>query len=165
MELWDAYDEHRNLTGQTLSRDEPIPKGLYHLVVQIWIVHEGKLLIQKRAMEKDLAPGIWAATGGSALQGEDSAAACVRETQEELGFTPDLAQAHIAFTFTAPARDAHVDVWVVHQAPALASLTYQTTEVETAMWATPRQIDAMMKDGTFWHYGYVPKLWAHLGLS
>ena len=36
--------------------------------------------------ERKLMPGEWAATGGSAVSGEDSLAAALRELNEEIGF-------------------------------------------------------------------------------
>ena len=43
MEIWDAYDEKFNIIeGITLVRGEEanIPKGMYHLVVDILVKHE-----------------------------------------------------------------------------------------------------------------------------
>lgn len=37
MEIWDLYDKHRNLTGETMVRGEPVPQDRYHLVVHICI--------------------------------------------------------------------------------------------------------------------------------
>lgn len=34
-EVWDAYDVQGNLLGFDLYRGEPIPEGVYHLVVEI----------------------------------------------------------------------------------------------------------------------------------
>ena len=61
MEKWDAYDAMGRLTGEVLVRDEPIPEGLYHLVAHIWYRNKkGELLVQRRALSRPLAPGLWA---------------------------------------------------------------------------------------------------------
>ena len=39
MELWDAYDEYGNQTGETLVRGEEIPDGLYHMVCEVLVRH------------------------------------------------------------------------------------------------------------------------------
>ena len=42
-EIWDIYDENRNLTGKTIKRAEYINKikeNEYHLVVHIWIKND-----------------------------------------------------------------------------------------------------------------------------
>ena len=35
MELWDLYNERRELTGRDHIRGEEVPQGFYHLVVHI----------------------------------------------------------------------------------------------------------------------------------
>ena len=79
MELWDLRDEQGNPTGETMVRGDHLRPGQYHLVVHIWVSDSrGRLLIQKRASHLKLMPGIWAATGGSAIAGEESEAAARR---------------------------------------------------------------------------------------
>lgn len=34
-EIWDAYDKDGNKLGFDQFRDEPIPEGVYHIVVEI----------------------------------------------------------------------------------------------------------------------------------
>ena len=46
MELWDLYNEQRELTGRDHVRGEEVPQGFYHLVVHIWIRNsKGEYLI------------------------------------------------------------------------------------------------------------------------
>ena len=86
-ELWDVYDENRNLTGRLHRRGDMMPKGDYHLVVHIWLMNErGEFLLTKRAPNKGF-PGMWECTGGSALAGDDSLTAAIRESKEETGLT------------------------------------------------------------------------------
>ena len=37
MEIWDLYNEKRELTGKTHIREQKVPQGFYHLVVHVWI--------------------------------------------------------------------------------------------------------------------------------
>lgn len=54
--------------------------------MHIWIINsKSELLIQKRPDHLKHLPGIWAATGGAVIQGEDSKTAACREAKEELG--------------------------------------------------------------------------------
>ena len=86
-EIWDLYDGCGEKTGRTLVRGEAIPTGFYHIGVHIWPMHgRGELLIQRRSMSVQWKPGIWAATGGSAVSGEEPLAAARRELREELGY-------------------------------------------------------------------------------
>ena len=154
MELWDAYDDRRHLIpGVTLVRGEPIPRGMNHLVVHAWYINpRGELLIQQRAFDRPLAPGLWFCTGGSALRGEDTAAACVRETEEELGFTPDMENALLPVSLKEP--DFFTDVYMIPTDLPLSALRLQTSEVADAKWAAVEEIDQMLAGGRFWHARY-----------
>ena len=87
VELWDVFDENGIPTGKTALRGRSVlAPGEYHLVVHIWVISKsGLFLIQRRADDKKLMPGEWAATGGAAVAGEDSLTAARRELLEELG--------------------------------------------------------------------------------
>ena len=126
MEIWDLYDRDRNLTGETAVRGKPLPAGRYHLVVDVLFLNsKGETLLQRRAKEKDILPDIWSVTGGSAVAGEDSATACVRETEEEMGFTPDMARARVLLTecVDRPGKSFIRDVWLVFQDVPIESMT------------------------------------------
>ena len=46
MEIWDLYNELREVTGKEHIRGEEIPEGYYHLVVHVWIKNKkGEYLI------------------------------------------------------------------------------------------------------------------------
>jgi 8-oxo-dGTP pyrophosphatase MutT (NUDIX family) len=85
MELWDAYDAEGNPLGFTLVRDRPIPDGVFHVVVEvITLTPAGLLLITLRHPDKPYGLK-WETTGGSALAGEETRTAAVRELAEETG--------------------------------------------------------------------------------
>lgn len=87
MELWDAYLEDGSLAGRDLTRGQPVPKGLYHLVCCVLVRHaDGTFLLMKRAAGKETWPGMYeASAGGSALKGETGEQAARRELYEETG--------------------------------------------------------------------------------
>lgn len=91
MELWDAYTEKEERTGQLLVRGEPIPQGVLHLVCEALVRHtDGSYLVMQRSFEKSTFPGCWEATaGGSALAGEDPEMCIRREVREETGICCD----------------------------------------------------------------------------
>jgi len=87
MELWDAYDKDgRRIPGVILTRGEPIPAGLYHLVSNVIVRHtDGTFLLMRRDPKKSFG-GMWEATaGGSALQNETPKECAARELFEETG--------------------------------------------------------------------------------
>jgi len=61
--------------------------SLIHRVVHAFIFNtKGDLLLQKRSMNKDVAPGKWdTSVGGHLDPGEDPLTATIREMKEELG--------------------------------------------------------------------------------
>ena len=155
VELWDAYDIHRRPTGKTLTRGEPVPKGLYHLGVHIWYISpDGKLLIQRRALCKKAAPGMWACSGGSALQGESSLDALMRESEEELGITPDLEKSILIDSYLSV--DDFTDVYLVPFSGRAEDLRLQESEVMDAKWVTLAEMRALAKQpDVFWNYRYL----------
>lgn len=143
METWDLYDENRRLTGETMVRGEKAPAGRYHLIVDMLFLNSrGETLLQRRAKDKNVMPDIWSVTGGSALAGEDSAAACVRETEEEMGFTPDMSRARVLMTDRQVRKHASYfrDTWLIFQDVPLEEMTYQPEEVQDGMWILPEKI-------------------------
>ncbi|MDR3148773.1 MAG: NUDIX domain-containing protein, partial [Oscillospiraceae bacterium] len=85
-EFWDVFDSGRNPTGRTHRRSDPLPDGDFHLVVRAWIVNSrGEFLITRRAFNKIGYPGMWEVPSGSAVAGEDSLTAAIREAAEESG--------------------------------------------------------------------------------
>lgn len=91
MEIWDAYNENGELAGCDLIRGEEIPNGLYHLVSEVLVRHiDGTFLLVQRDLSKENFPGAYeAGAGGSALKGENSYTAALRELKEETGITAD----------------------------------------------------------------------------
>ncbi len=146
MEIWDLYDEDRRLTGETMIRGDKVPEGRYHLVVDaLFLNSRGETLLQRRADTKDILPGIWSVTGGSALRGETAAEACARETEEEMGFRPDMQKAEVLYS---ERRNTYFrDVYLIYQDVPLSTMHYQEEEVQDARWILP---EAIIRDAGLW---------------
>lgn len=140
-EIWDLFDENRQLTGETLVRGNIVPHGRYHIVVNaLFINSRGETLIQQRASVKQHKPDLWSLTGGSAIQGETSRRACVREVTEELGFVPDLRRSKLILTDVNHYHGYFRDVFLFYQDIPLESMHFQDIEVQNAMWLYPERI-------------------------
>ncbi len=88
-EFLDVVDEEGN-TVNTLPRDRVHgDPSLMHMVVHLLVFDgEGRLILQKRSMQKDVAPGRWdTSVGGHVNAGESIENALSREMEEELGIT------------------------------------------------------------------------------
>ena len=155
MEIWDLYDEHWQRTGETAVRGEKLPEGRYHLVVDILFLNsKGETLLQRRDKNKENMPDIWSVTGGSAVAGENSVMACIRETEEEMGFTPDMQNARVLMKEIHAREEGGFlrDVWLIRQDVPLSQMTWQPGEVQDGMWILPEKI----KED--------PKLWQDLSV-
>ena len=153
IEIWDVLDENGNPTGKTALRGQGILKsGEYHLVVHIWIVSSsGQFLIQRRADDKKLMPGEWAATGGAAISGEDSFAAASRELFEELGIKYD--RNSLKKLERIKRRNSLLDVWAIVCNISENKLVLQRSEVAQAKWVSERELRKMIENGNFHNYG------------
>lgn len=153
MELWDVYDHCFRKTGRLHERGKEIASGDYHLVVHIFPVNDRKeILIQKRSETVAWKPGCWAATGGSALAGEDMYEACVRELREELGMAVSEEDMELAGVFKR--ETSYNSVWMIHSNISASELTLQEEEVEDAKWASIKEIRQMIDKGEFHSYPY-----------
>lgn len=84
LEVVDRDGEVLRLAPRTELHANP---ALLHRVVHVLVLNgKGQLLLQKRSMNKDVAPGKWdTSVGGHVNPGEDVHAAALRELKEELG--------------------------------------------------------------------------------
>lgn len=152
MEIWDIIDEHGNATGRTIVRGETLKDGDYHLAVHIWIINDkNEFLIQKRAEHLELFPGIWAVTGGSAIEGEDSQTAAIREAKEELGI--DINSNNMKKMTRIKKKDHFADVWLVNQNFLLEDIKIQEEEVSDVRWITMDDLKTLIENGKFHNYG------------
>jgi len=151
MEVWDLYDKNGHKIDKTMIRGHKIPEGTYHLVVHIMIMNsKGDFLVQKRAKEKDLLPGIWAFTGGSATSGEDSHTAALRELSEETGI--DL-QAEDLFHKVRMLRGSSIaDIWYGYLDVDVETLEFQKEEVSALAFMSKDKVIEMINEGSFHKY-------------
>ncbi len=152
-EKWDILDENGKLTGKKVVRGSSILKrGEFHLVVHIWILSsDNRILVQRRADDKKLMPGEWAATGGAAISGEDSFTAAKRELFEELGIKSD--ERSLKRMFRVKRRNSFLDVWYIETDVKINDLTLQKSEVAEAKWVTNEELKKMIEDGKYHNYG------------
>ena len=155
-EIWDVYDSERNLTGRTHRRADLLPKGDYHLVVHVWLMNSrGEFLISKRAPNKGY-PNMWECTGGSAISGDDSVTAAVREVKEEIGL--DVKPENGGCIFTITGDDSICDIWLFKQDFNIDEVRLQENETTDAKYATAVEIQTMIDNGEFIAFHYINDL-------
>ncbi len=153
IEIWDLYNEQRQLTGRDHIRGEEIPQGYYHLVVHVWIRNnKGEYLISQRSADRPMHPLKWECVGGSALKGEDSLAAALRETQEEIGLV--LSPSHGKIVSSVVGRIINgvrfsdiVDVWLFEYDGPVDLSKATTAEVAQIVWLNKEKIKVFLDEG------------------
>lgn len=155
-EMWDVYDENRQLTGRLHRRGDPLVPGEYHLSVFVWVVNAaGEILITRRAPTKGY-PLIWEITGGSAVAGDDSLTAALREVKEETGLTLDPAKGRIALPLSG--IDWFGDVWVFRQEISMDDIRLQEGETCEAKLVTREELLRLRESDLFIPCSYMDEL-------
>lgn len=153
MEIWDLYNERRELTGKEHIRGEDIPQGQYHLVVHVWIRNrEGEYLISQRSEDRPFFPLMWECVGGSALKGEDSLSAALRETEEEVGVKLSPKNGKIIYSVVGRVVNGIqfsdiVDVWLFEYDGPITLESATTKEVAQTVWMRKPRIKELFDNG------------------
>ena len=150
IELWDLYDENKNLTGKTLERGTWIKDGYYHLVVHVWIKNsDGKYLISRRDKSRKAYPLMLECPGGSVLAGETSLEGAIRETIEEVGIDLTNVQGRIINTEKRESFHDYFDAWLFNYDGKVDLTKATTDEVCEVMWMTKEEIKASFERSEF----------------
>lgn len=157
MELWDLYNEKRELTGHEHIRGEAIPDGFYHLVVHVWIRNsKGEYLISQRSLDRPTCPLMWECVGGSVIKGENSLVGAMRETQEEVGIALSPESGRIVHSVVRRMINGVkfndiLDVWLFEYDGDVSLEQATTNEVAQVVWMSKAQIKNLFDDGKLVH--------------
>ena len=157
MELWDLYNELRELIGRDHIRGEEVPQGFYHLVVHVWIRNsEGKYLISQRSADRPSFPLMWECVGGSVTKGEDSLTGALRETKEEVGLTLSPEDGKLVYSVVGRVVNGVkftdiLDIWLFKYDGPVSLEQATTKEVAQTVWMTKEQIRELFDTGKFVH--------------
>lgn len=153
MELWDLYDKNRQPLGKTHIRGERIPDGCYHITVDVWICNSrGEYLVSQRAADRPHSPLKWECVGGSALAGETSFQAMLRETQEEVGISLNIPHVDPIFSVTGRVINGFrfsdiKDVYLICYDGEVSLENATTHEVAQIKWMNLKQIKQLWDSG------------------
>ena len=91
-EIFEIVDEDNRVVGTAKRSECHGNPSLIHRTAHVIVFHpDGRILLQKRSMEKDIQPGKWdTSVGGHLMLGEDFETAARREMVEELGILDSL---------------------------------------------------------------------------
>lgn len=160
MEMWDVLDSNRKFTGKVIERGKPMEKHEYHVVVDVWMKNSNdQYLISKRTANKTF-PNIWETTGGSAVSGDTSYDAAIREVKEEIGLDLSSSKGKNIFTQKRSFKEFpdFLDIWLFETEVSIDKLTFQPDEVCDAKWASKDEIISMTEKGMFFKFEYLDAL-------
>ncbi len=154
MELFDLYDEDRQLLGKTIVRGDKCPEDTCRLVVHICIFNKkGEMLIQQRHSSKKSWPNAWDITLGGCVQaGETSKVAAYRELSEELGIEHDFSNERAFMTINFD--NGFDDFYFIEKELDASSVKFPDQEVQAVKWATEEEILKLIQEKNF--IGYYP---------
>lgn len=147
MEIWDAYYADGTKAGVDLIRDEEIPKGLYHGVAEVFVIHEdGTILLMQRDWNKKGYPGCWeSGAGGSILKGEDFLEGAKRELCEETGIRAE----HLQKNYRIVAGETIYQGYVCYTFAPKDSVTLQEGETIAYRWVSKEEFLEVFESDKF----------------
>lgn len=154
-EIWDLYDENRELLGKDHVRGEQLPIDGYHLVVHVWIRNsKGEYLISQRSANRPTFPLMWECVGGSVVKGEDSLLGAIREAKEEVGVDLNPENGQVLFTKTRKIIEGKIfndimDVWLFEYDGEVDLSNATTDEVAQVAWMNRSQIKELFDANMF----------------
>ena len=154
-EIWDLYDENRELLGKDHVRGEQLPIDGYHLVVHVWIRNsKGEYLIAQRSANRQTYPLMWECVDGSVIKGEDSLQGALREVKEEVGvdLLPEKGQvilSDIKKIEFGKVVNKIVDVWLFEYDGEVDLSNATTDEVAQVAWMNRSQIKELFDANMF----------------
>lgn len=154
-EIWDLYNENRELLGRDHVRGEQLPIDGYHLVVHVWIRNsKGEYLISQRSANRPTYPLMWECVGGSVVKGEDSLQGAIRETKEEVGIDLEPSNGQVLFTKTRKIIEGKIfndimDVWLFEYDGEVDLSNATTDEVAQVAWMNREQIKELFEQKMF----------------
>jgi len=138
--LLDIVDHCDQVIG-TLSRGEVHARGLMHRSVHVLVFHtDGRLLLQKRSLQKDNCPGMWdSSCAGHVESGADYNETANRELTEELGFKPESPLQSV-FKMS-PTRDNGLEFAMVFQTIFDGPFVLARDEIDEVRWVDLLGVD------------------------
>nr|WP_270846345.1 helix-turn-helix domain-containing protein [Roseburia intestinalis] len=154
-EIWDLYDENRELLGKDHVRGEQLPIDGYHLVAHVWIRNsKGEYLIAQRSANRPTFPLVWECVDGSVIKGEDSLQGALREVKEEVGVDLLPEKGHVILSDIKKIEfgkvvNKIVDVWLFEYDGEVDLSNATTDEVAQVAWMNRSQIKELFDANMF----------------
>ncbi|MBI5773084.1 MAG: NUDIX domain-containing protein [Verrucomicrobia bacterium] len=144
-EIFDVVNERDEVIDRR-PRPEVHRLGLRHRAVHVLVFNRrGEVLLQRRSMKKDTAPGLWDSSASGHLDaGEDYDACAVRELREEIGLHAATPPVRL-FKIAACDDTGQEFVWA-YRLEAEGPFVMHPDEVDELRWLAPAALTGWMRD-------------------
>ena len=144
MEKINIYDKNKRLLDKITDRHNIIDNE-YELCVHCFIMDEnGKILIQKRSMNKKYQPGKWTVCGGGVELGEEVHAAAIREVKEEIGI--NILEENLEFILSIKRNEFFLDVYLARQNYDINEIKIDKNELSEVKAVTIEELKNMIEN-------------------
>ncbi len=145
-EILDIVNEKGEIIGKAHRSEIHGNNKLLHRVVHVLVLNrKGDILLQKRSMNKDVAPGRWdTSVGGHVNEGESIQEALERETMEELGIKPEEVRFLYTYIHTNPYESELV---YTHECLHEGPFKYDKEEIEELRFWSIEEIKQSLGKG------------------
>lgn len=156
-----VVDENDEVIGYR-ERGEVHRLGLKHRAVHILVFNRrGDLLLQKRSLSKDVAPGLWDSSAAGHVDGDEGYDDCaLRELEEELGIRPAEPLERL-FKLDARAENGWEFVWV-YRCVDDGPFTVDRREIDAIDWFPAARLRRELAEQGDKFAGTVPLIWRRL---
>ncbi|MBI5847843.1 MAG: NUDIX domain-containing protein [Nitrospirae bacterium] len=147
-EIFEVLDTNDRVIGLATRSEVHRDPSLIHRVVHVMVFNrQGDLLLQKRSMNKDIAPGRWdTSVGGHVNPGEEIHAAAVREMREELGIVPHDLQFLYRYLFRNHRESERVSTF---SCSCDEEIRFNRTEIDEVRFWQIKRIKEQLEKGIF----------------
>lgn len=145
MEQWRLYTCDLTKTDFLIEKWAPIPKGLYHLAIEVWILNgKGQMFLVQRSDNKRFHPGEWECIGGSVIGDETFSQAAIREIGEEIGLTVSGDE---LMECGYEVRNRHIVMtYILRRDFPVQAVTICANENQRAAWFSIQEFEVLQKD-------------------
>lgn len=145
-EFFEIVDANDQVIGKALRSECHGNPQLIHRVAHVLVFdRQGRLLLQKRSMSKDVQPGKWdTSVGGHLDPGESYEEAAKREMFEELGISGIPLTFLHAYQMRSDFESENVATFTAcHDGP----FPFSVVEIEKVRFWTPQEIELSLQSG------------------